>query len=62
MQGKLTKKECSILHDAMHLANLHNLEGEDVNVAICFGNKQSYVKYSSKDVWKIMHKLVKGMK
>ena len=61
MQGKLTKKECSILHDAMHLADLHNLE-QDVNVAICFGKKKSYVRYSSKDVWKIMHKLVKGMK
>ena len=61
MLGKLTKKEYAILHEAVHLADLHNLD-EDVNVAIRFGKKKSYVRYSSKDVWKIMHKLVKGMK
>ena len=61
MQGKLTKKECAIVHDAMHLADLHNLD-EDVNVAIRFGKKKSYVRYGSKDVWKILSKLVRGMK
>ena len=61
MQGKLTKKEYAILHEAVHLADLHNLE-EDVNVAIRFGKKKSYVRYGSKDVWKILSKLVRGMK
>jgi hypothetical protein len=57
----LTKKEYAILHEAVHLADLHNLD-EDVNVAIRFGKKKSYVRYSSKDVWKILSKLVRGMK
>ena len=61
MQGKLTKKEYAILHEAVHLADLHNLE-EDVNVPIRFGKKKSYVRYGSKDVWKILSKLVRGMK
>ena len=61
MQGKLTKKEYAILHEAVHLADLHNLE-EDVNVAIRFGKKKSYVRYGSKDVWKILSKLVRGIK
>ena len=61
MQGKLTKKEYAILHEAVHLADLHNIE-EDVNVAIRFGKKKSYVRYGSKDVWKILSKLVRGMK
>ena len=61
MLGKLTKKEYAILHEAVHLADLHNLDG-DVNVAIRFGKKKSYVRYGSKDVWKILSKLVRGMK
>ena len=57
MQGNFSKKECAILHDAMHLADLHNL-GEDVNVAINFGKRKTYVRYSEKDVWKILKKII----
>jgi len=60
MQDKFSKKDCAILHDAMHLADLHNL-GEDSNVAINFGKKKTYVRYSEKDVWRILSKLVRGM-
>lgn len=63
MQGKLTKKECAIVHDAMHLADLHNMEEGDQNIAMRFLNKDHvYETYTSKDVWKILNKLVKGMK
>jgi len=63
MQGKLTKKEYAILHDAVHLADLHNMEEEDQNIAMRFLKKDHvYETYTSKDVWKILNKLVKGMK
>ena len=64
MQGKLTKKEYAIIHDAMHLADLHNMEEDDQNIAMRFLNKKDHIyeAYTSKDVWKILNKLVKGMK
>ena len=64
MQGKLTKKECAIVHDAMHLADLHNMEEGDQNIAMRFLNKKDHIyeTYTSKEVWKILDKLVKGMK
>ena len=64
MQGKLTKKECAIVHDAMHLADLHNMEEGDQNIAMRFLNKKDHIyeTYNSKEVWKILNKLVKGMK
>lgn len=64
MQGKLTKKECAIVHDAMHLADLHNMEEGDQNIAMRFLNKKDHIyeTYTSKEVWKILNKLVKGMK
>tara|TARA_B100000424_G_C22730208_1_gene395983 strand:+ start:119 stop:313 length:195 start_codon:yes stop_codon:yes gene_type:complete len=60
MQGRFSKKDCAILHDAMHLADLHNL-GEDVNVAINFGKRKTYVRYGEKDVWRILKKLCDKM-
>ena len=63
MLGKLTKKECAIVHDAMHLADLHNMEEDDQKIAMRFLKKDHiYETYTSKDVWKILNKLVKGMK
>ena len=64
MQGKLTKKEYAIIHDAMHLADLHNMEEGDQNIAMRFLNKKDHIyeTYTSKEVWKILDKLVKGMK
>ena len=64
MQGKLTKKECAIVHNAMHLADLHNMEEGDQNIAMRFLNKKDHIyeTYTSKEVWKILNKLVKGMK
>ena len=64
MQGKLTKKECAIVHDAMHLADLHNMEEGDQKIAMRFLNKKDHIyeTYTSKEVWKILNKLVKGMK
>jgi len=64
MQGKLTKKECAIIHDAMHLADLHNMEEQDQNIAMRWVNKKDHIyeAYTSKDVWKILQKMVRGMK
>ena len=62
MQGKFTKKEYAILHDAIHIADLHNMEDHEQGVAINFGKKKTYVKYHSDDVWKILNKIVKKMK
>ena len=64
MLGKLTKKECAILHDAMHLADLHNMESDDQKIAMRFLNKKDHIyeTYTSKDVWKVLSKLVRGMK
>ena len=64
MQGKLTKKEFAILHDAVHLADLHNMEEDDQNIAMRWVNKKDHIyeAYTSKDVWKILNKLVKGMR
>ena len=64
MQGKLTKKEFAILHDAVHLADLHNMEEDDQNIAMRWVNKKDHIydAYTSKDVWKILNKLVRGMR
>lgn len=64
MQGKLTKKEFAILHDAVHLADLHNMEEGDQNIAMRWVNKKDHIyeAYTSKDVWKILNKLVRGMR
>ena len=63
MQDKLTKKECAIIHDAVHLADLHNMEDNDQNIAMRFRKDDHiYETYTSKDVWKILEKMVKGMR
>ena len=63
MQDRLTKKEMAIIHDAVHLADLHNMEADDQNIAMRWVNKKDHIyeTYTSKDVWKILEKMVKGM-
>jgi len=51
MQDRLTKKEMAIVHDAMHLADLHNMEADDQNIAMRFRKDDHiYETYTSKDV------------